>query len=258
MWYSNGSHRSSDIIMNPVGSSGSSQQISSAGDNLSAGQGSSLTQKGVEIYADSVGSIKAFDEYIRIKASSNNSKPLNISGWSLRNKSNENMIIRQGAQIAYSAQANKQEDIFLTPGEEAVIVTGKSPIGTNFHLNICSGYFEQFQDFYPPIKNDCPAISDIPDFDKLENDKCTRFLNNIPSCNIPLNISQILPEECSNFIDKHLSYNGCVNDFMNDKNFYSPHRWLIYLGRDNEFWQEGKGTIKLFDRYNNLVTQTTY
>ncbi|MEK9209450.1 MAG: hypothetical protein AAB926_01325, partial [Patescibacteria group bacterium] len=81
-------------------------------------------------------------EYLEIKADRNNTENVVITGWKLKSsRTNEDIVIGQGAKLAFSGQTNTQQSIILTPGQRAFIITGQSPIGTSFQLNACTGYF---------------------------------------------------------------------------------------------------------------------
>ena len=81
-------------------------------------------------------------EYIEIIASFNNTQPINITGWELKSAiSGKSAKIGKGVYLPFSGIVNTEEDIFLNPGEKAVIVTGRSPKGVSFRLNTCTGYF---------------------------------------------------------------------------------------------------------------------
>ena len=82
---------------------------------------------------------------------------MKITGWKLKGKTGLDIAIGQGASYIYSNVASQpQENIYLKPGEKAIIITGKSPLGTSFKLNKCAGYFEQFHEFAPELNIDCP------------------------------------------------------------------------------------------------------
>ena len=99
------------------------------------------------------------EEYLEIKADKKNKSPMKITGWKLKGKTGLDIAIGKGASYTYSNVASQpQEDIYLKPGEKAVIVTGKSPLGTSFKLNKCAGYFGQFHTFTPDLDTDCPLL----------------------------------------------------------------------------------------------------
>jgi hypothetical protein len=265
MWYSQGGHfNTGGIIMDPQGGSSISAPGSSAtGDTSTSRSGGGTTASGskdsVEIFSQTADrTIYPAEEYIMIRAGYGNKNPVNITGWTLKNKNNETIMIGYGTKLPYSADANKQEDIMLEPRDEATVITGKSPIGTSFRLNLCTGYFNQYQTFIPSLPQDCPAPSQTPGLNDLAEDSCISLIEGQSRCRVPTNLSNYLSDACSGFITQHLNYSGCVNDYKNDKDFYSAHKWYVYLGRDNEFWRDTRGKVMLYDRLGNLAAETTY
>ncbi len=195
-------------------------------------------------------------EYIEISASYSNKEPVSITGWTLKGKQGFSATIGQGAYLVYSAQLNTQGAIFLGPNDRATIVTGHSPIGTSFRLNLCTGYFNQFQDFTPTLPQECPRISEneIP---VNYPDACTDFIRSLSSCRMPLTAVPLgAGNDCTNFVSEKANYNGCVSAHKSEDNFYKPE-WRIYLGRDNELWGT-RDSITLFDNEGKIVAQTSY
>src|SRR3989344_76128 len=101
------------------------------------------------------------EEYLEIKADKKNKSPMKITGWKLKGKTGFDILIGKGASYIYASIASQpQEDIYLKPGEKAFIITGKSPLGTSFKLNKCTGYFKQFHKFTPELSTKCPLLKD--------------------------------------------------------------------------------------------------
>jgi len=105
-------------------------------------------------------------EFVEIRASSGNKNPIPISNWTLEGKTRLNVKIGNASPLPYSGQINREYPVSLNPGEKAIMVTGKSPIGVSFRLNKCSGYLGQFQDFEPRLPKECP----LPRNENLPND----------------------------------------------------------------------------------------
>jgi hypothetical protein len=195
-------------------------------------------------------------EYLEIKVSSQNDKPLRLTGWILVGKQGLDIKIGQGAYLVYSAQVNPQQDIFLQPGEKAVIVTGESPIGTSFRLNKCTGYFEQFQDFEPSLPKDCPEPED-ENLPSNLNDQCLDELERLPRCEMLISIPWELSIPCQNYINDKINYKTCVEAHKNDADFYKPD-WRIYLGRNEELWKNKRETIILKDENGKIIDWKSY
>jgi hypothetical protein len=196
-------------------------------------------------------------EYLEIRAHYNNAESILITGWTLKGTKGETVSIGKGAYLPYSAQVNLQDPILLEKGGKAIIVTGQSPIGTSFRLNICTGYFNQFQTFYPSLPEECPRISqdEVPiDYP----DACFNFVRSLSTCRMPLSsVPAAAGNDCATFISRKANYNGCVVDHKNDANFYKSE-WRIYLGRSEELWGNERDTIILLDQEGKLVDYVSY
>lgn len=197
-------------------------------------------------------------EYLEIRANYDNPEPISITGWLLKGiKKGETVSIARGAYLPYSAQVNPQDPIFLEKGGKAIILTGQSPIGTNFRLNICTGYFNQFQTFYPSLPEECPRISqdEVP---VNYPDACFDFVRSLSTCRMPLSsVPAAAGNDCATFISSKANYNGCVADHKNDANFYKSE-WRVYLGKSEELWGNERDTIILLDQQGKLVDYVSY
>jgi hypothetical protein len=195
-------------------------------------------------------------QFVEIKASSQNNSPIRITGWSLKGKNGLDIKIGQGAYLPYSAQVNPQQDIFLKKGEAAVIVTGESPIGTNFRLNKCTGYFSQFQIFYPDLPQDCPQPID-ENLPSGLNDQCLDYLERLPICEMKISVPPGLSNDCQTYINDKVNYKTCVEIHKNDSDFYQPE-WRIYLGRKEALWKNKRETIILQDQDKKIIDWVSY
>ncbi|MDP3965311.1 MAG: hypothetical protein Q8Q13_00740, partial [bacterium] len=130
-------------------------------------------------------------EYVVITANGDNSAPVELKGWSL-----QSAYTGVRAYIPLSTSAfvmgimNDQENVLLNPGASAIVNSGSSPVATSFRENICSGYLEQLQRFYPSLSNSCPPASDAlpftPENLKVYGEQCFNFLESVPPCTAPL------------------------------------------------------------------------
>jgi len=266
MWYSQGGTFQSGIKFEPPQQSGANNYdffnsgetiTTSVNGTLRDSQAASSYKDQIIIRASAVATTNPQQEYITIRANYDNKNPINITGWVLKNNNNEVATIGQGSYLPYSARINTTEDIILKPGNEAVIVTGKSPIGTNFQINTCVEYFNQFQNFIPKLTSQCPYTSSVPGLYNLNDNQCIDYIESLPRCQMQTNMPWYLQNECRQFINEHLNYNGCVNDYKNKKDFYSGD-WRIYLGKSTDFWKDRRGSITIFDAMGNLVERVSY
>lgn len=196
-------------------------------------------------------------EYVEIKASSVNERFLLLTGWSLKNKEGQEVKIGKGSYLPFPAKVNSQQIIFLKPGERAYVVTGESPIGTSFRVNKCTGYFEEFQNFYPPLAKSCPLASEDNPPGDLDGD-CLNFINGIPRCETASgNIPSGLSGACRQYVTQKINYQTCVQNHKNDSDFYGKE-WRVYLGKNKKLWNNGGGTIILSDENGKTIDWQTY
>ncbi len=202
-------------------------------------------------------------EYLIIESSKKNKEKINITDWTLESViTGKKIAIKKASYLPYTSTVNTEEPIFLSPGDKAFITTGRSPIGVSFRTNLCTGYLEQFQDFYPTLKKQCPRPEDEKDFittgpNRL-NDECIDYTERIPRCTL---VTKSLPidmqYECSLYISSKINYNSCVGNHKNEEIFYGSE-WRIFLNRDEELWKSRRETIKLLDGNGNFVDSITY
>lgn len=199
-------------------------------------------------------------EYITIFISSRaDFDSVNISGWEVKNSKGEKFKIGEGSRLPYSSTVNTKEIVFLKKKEKANIITGKSPIGTSFLTNICAGYFEQFQDFFPPLRQNCPHPKNESNINSAGlNDVCLDYIERLPVCRIPLSQKPFnLNNECLNFMEENINYSACVKEHKSENNFYTGI-WMIYLNRDKEIFKQKREIISLYDESGKLVNSAIY
>jgi hypothetical protein len=198
-------------------------------------------------------------EYVEVKAGNRNEKPVFVTGWTLQNSVGKKIQIGNASPLPYLSRVNQESPLFLGANESAYIVTGRSPIGVSFRVNACSGYFEQFQDFSPPISIACPSPLEGVDKSSLGLDQtCVDYINRIPRCTtnaspLPGNLSSA----CVSFINSQIHYNACVDTHKNDTGFYKPE-WRLFLKQASELWNNSKETVRLIDHGDKLVDLMTY
>jgi hypothetical protein len=221
--------------------------------------GSSLGQKSPyngKIYL-STWSAKETDpqsEYIEIRSSSD--KPVNISYWTIEGRNGSKFSLGRGANLFFLSEINSQDPIILEPNGTAIVITGRSPVGASFRLNLCTGYFNQFQKFVPYLSEECPRIPEKEIPQKFP-DACFNFIRGLSACRMPVSaIPMEVGNDCTVFIGERANYNGCVTKYKNENNFYR-NEWRIYLNRDKEIW-ENRDTIILRDQDGKIVAENTY
>jgi len=201
-------------------------------------------------------------EYVQLSVAQNAGIPIVISGWNLVSEATgKAALIPRGTKVPTSGIVNPLENIVLTPGERAVIVSGRSPIGTSFRENKCTGYLSTFQQFSPTLPQNCPAPRD--EFDSFYGDysirdpDCIDEVNKVSRCEAVLFPSSDLSRACRNFIVQHLNYNGCVATHQNDPDF-DGSVWRIFLGRDKHMWRAKYEVVVLRDSTGKTIASFSY
>lgn len=206
-------------------------------------------------------------EYLTLRANTKNSGGVAITGWkvvsSLANNDGtlREAYIPNGSNVPETGEVNPVYGITLSPGEKAHVVTGPSPIGVSFRVNICSGYLEQFQDYVPALERTCPKPEDELKFRQqyipYEN-ACEWYVDDLPRCEIVLKQTpKEYGTECDQFVKNELTYNSCVENHRYRPNFFAKE-WRIYLNKQNELWMNKRDIIKLLDAEGKTVDLLSY
>lgn len=203
-------------------------------------------------------------EYVVLRAHGDSA--VDITEWRLVSvASGRSARIPMGASLPRSGRVNDTGRIVLSPGDEAIVVTGESPTGVSFKENKCTGYFTKRQDFSPSLGNRCPSA--YKEFEShysgnaLRDDQCYSLMRNTPSCETPSDRG--MSNACIALIDTYLTYNSCVEQHRNDSDF-ADDTWRIYLeyensrGRSDELWKSSRDAIKLLDSEGRTVDLYSY
>jgi len=213
-------------------------------------------------------------EYVELVAGSGNTIDIPITGWKIESVvTGQSGTIGRATSLPYPGVSNTITTLFLAPGDRAYIVTGRSPIGVNFKVNQCVGYFEQYQDFSPRLSKVCVDPTD--EFDefttlsvtnvRLEDDVreiCRVFIDRkINRCELStIILDDALPRlstMCKDFIDKTYTYSGCVQNHRFDRNFFT-NEWRIFLESPAELWREQREILRLLDQNGRTVDILDY
>lgn len=212
-------------------------------------------------YVSNAGASNPNSEYLQLYVSNSAGTPVDVTGWTIESEASGNaIVIPQGTETPTSGTVNAVQDIVLTPGERAVIVSGRSPIGGSFRENKCIGYFSQFQTFTPSLSQNCPTASDELSANYAEyvrDAKCVNYAKTVSRCQAVLTPPPTQSGACQSFVVKYLNYNGCVQEHQNDKDFLGAS-WHIYLGRTNAMWRKSNEVVKLLDKEGKTVDAFTY
>ncbi len=215
------------------------------------------------IYFDGIAGAKedeAVDEYIRIVSSDRAERPVQISGLTLQGRVfGTAILIPQAAELAVIGESPRKANIVLPPGGRALITTARSPIGTSFRVNMCTGYLDQFQKYAPDLRKDCPSPEvELKDTELTGEKACVDFVKSLPKCRVYQGgFPQGLSSACKIFVAEKINYNSCVASHKRDESFYSDE-WRIFLDRSREVWAEGNEIIMLIDQKGGIIDAIAY
>lgn len=213
-------------------------------------------------YVSGAGSSDPGNEYLEISVAQNAGVPVDLSEWTIKSDATGNsIIIPKGTEVPTSGIVNEAEDIILSPGTRAIIISGSSPIGASFRENKCIGYFSTFQHFSPSLPQNCPVPSDeLASFygqNYIRDAACIDYVQKLSRCQVTLTPPVNASGACKNFLVQYLHYNGCVTAHRNDTDFKGD-TWRIYLGRTNSMWRVKHEVVKLLDVNGKTVDAFSY
>lgn len=218
---------------------------------------SNASDKGkISLYTRNARNTDPQKEYIEIGASKSNQQGLDITGWIIKGQQGLDLKLPQAANLFISNQVNAESDIILSPGDKAIIITDKSPLGQSFRLNKCTGYFSQNREFEPYLPQECPYPKD-EQWPASLKPQCRSYIDTLARCRANFTIPFGLDDQCVTSINKILSYNSCVEAHKNDADFYKPE-WRIYLNRSAELWRDKWENIIVQDKEGNIVGSVAY
>jgi len=205
-------------------------------------------------------------EYLQITISNKSPVPIIIDSWKIRSAITGNQVfVGKASYLPRMGAVNTEYTIKANPGDKITITTGKSPIGSSFRLNKCTGFLEQYQNFYPTLPRVCPRPKDeIPSEyayatgPNAFNDQCVDFIDRMGVCSIntkdiPLNMQS----QCVEFVTKQINYNACITKHSNETDFYDDE-WRVFLKRDAELWKDRREVIELIDEKGFVIDSISY
>ena len=201
-------------------------------------------------------------EYLTLRVAYNAPQKITISGWRVDSTATGYTVsLPLGAELPFLGSVNSTGPVSLSQGQAVYIVTGRSPNGTSFRTNMCTGYFEQFQNFTPPLSIECPSPqseSEAYFTPGSLTDECYDIVRSLGRCTLVLqSIPASAGTACEQFISNNLSYNGCITKHKNDPKFYRD-TWYLFLNRDQELWRSRSERIRLLDENGKVVDTVSY
>lgn len=219
-----------------------------------------LLSRNIRISRGGARSRKPDEEYVEISYSSRAPKNapdvVNVSNWVIGNDRGDSFRLGQATALPGLSPTGNQDQLLLKKGGRVFVVTGRGPLGYNFRTNKCIGYFTQFHSFTPRIPSDCPAPSRERGQEAL-SDRCFTFIKRLPSCRMPTSLPLDINNQCREYINSTLSYNGCLNNHRLDADFFK-NDWWVYLGRPDELWSDIRETITLRNEKGIKIATLAY
>ena len=210
-------------------------------------------------------------EYVTVHADPELRERIDITGWTLESYvTGERAVIPMGDRTIEREGTPVAERIVLLPGDDAYLITGRSPIKTSFHENLCTGYLEEDEDFYPSLDRACAYPEDELEaytMVSVTDDACYDFVRGIGSCELTeqddltdeLHDRGIrLTSACRYFIVNELTYDRCVARHGSELLFDNVGSWYIYLGRTRDLWRQEREVIRLLDANGKVVDVVEY
>ncbi|MFH1979148.1 MAG: hypothetical protein ABII97_02095 [Patescibacteria group bacterium] len=226
-------------------------------DNTSFIAAEATTVNNLYFYSGQAKEREAQKEYVEVRLSSSAKTPVNMGGWVIEGTSKFALKMPKAVALFFTNKINPEKEIILSPGDKAYIISGRSPIGSSFHLNKCMGHFTNFQTFYPTIRKECPYPKDENWPASLSFD-CIDFIETLPRCEANFTIPGSLGgNDCINAINNTLGYNNCVELHKSDADFYKKV-WYVYLDRSDDLWNDRHDTIVLKNKEGKAMASVTY
>jgi len=199
-------------------------------------------------------------EYIRIILPINAAQSEKLSGLIVKSGALDlSATIPDATVIPLQGVAYRTEPVLLRAGDRAIITTGRSPLGTSFEVNTCSGYLNQFQEYVPDLRRDCPTpITELKLVGPYGESTCRDFVDSLPRCTTSRTAPpSTLSSACKAFIVEKLTYNSCVLRHQNDVDFLTGE-WRLFLGKTEEMWKNKQEIIRLTNTKGETLDAITY
>ena len=197
-------------------------------------------------------------EYVSIRMSPLATESISLAGWSVVSKeTGKGIRIPEGTALPKAGRVNVSSSVTLSSGEEIILATGSSPIGISFRENMCTGYFEQHQDFSPSLSLSCPSAYSEYTRTDIDESECEYFSRTVSQCSAVRRAPNDVSSSCEAFVEEVLTYDGCVERHQNDAGFYSS-TWRLFAGERKELWRDTRETLLLLDNEGRVVDAFSY
>jgi len=182
---------------------------------------------------------------------------INVTGWKIKTNKGQ-LFIPPAVNVYYPDRTPAEGNILLKAGEYLVVYNTKSPLGRNFRLNKCTGFFNSEFNFEQGLPNECPALYNQNDIVTFSG-KCQSFIMSLGSCQAPTadEINSMTSEgtDCRAYLNR-FNYSFCFNQHYLDSDFLS-REWRVWLNTSMPFDPQ-HDRVLLFDLQGLLVNEYIY
>lgn len=195
--------------------------------------------------------------FIKLETRLKGGERANVSGWRIKTNGNE-FIIPKAINLYNIFLAEALADIVLEPGHSVTIHFDISPIGKNFRLNQCTGYFNDQYKFEPALPNNCPVLQSSS-YQHLAG-WCQDYIRTIGSCEL-YDVNKVNSwggdegTACRQFVTENISMNRCFMDYSNKPDFLSKE-WRVWAG--TKFIDPLHDWIRLYNPDGRLIDEYIY
>ncbi|MEN9621640.1 MAG: hypothetical protein RLZZ67_74 [Candidatus Parcubacteria bacterium] len=200
------------------------------------------------------------EEYIRIIANEYAKGSVSLASTTLRGTATKaDTPLPKAVEFLTLGVTALKTPVSLTPNARAIVTSGRSPVGTSFRVNMCTGYLGQFQTYTPALRKECPSPSEeIANTTLAGESACVAFVQTLPRCRIyqgkfPSDISSA----CKVFVSEKLNYNTCAIAHKTDADFYKDE-WRLFLDQSTGIWKNSAEIIRLLDNKGNTIDALSY
>lgn len=199
------------------------------------------------------------EEYVVLSARGSITTPITITGWKIKSTvTGRTLSIGTASPLIGFSNANQA--VTLKKGERALVYSEEKP-HYSFRTNKCTGYLEQERDYIPTLEKKCPLADSLvsPSSPLYDQDTCMDYLGTIPRCTEPDEdeVHDEVNDQCEHFIDQNVNYDGCVNMFKNEPDFFGKE-WRIYPTSRRVNWREENDELELLDVNGKVVDSVSY
>lgn len=201
------------------------------------------------------------EEYFILAVANNINTYVPLVDWKIVDRKRRVSYSIPGAvRILGSSSVQKSDFLNAEAGDIIIVSSGRSPTGFSFKVNKCSGYREQFKNFTPSIKKNCPDPLDdflLDNSVPFNDNRCYDIVDKAKRCEVFIDVPTGVTKECTIFLEDVLTEEGCVSRHRDDSDFFLGE-WRVYLEADEPIWTDEDNLLYLLDSSDRLVATLIY